>query len=322
MASTVHVAPVVLTLTGPPLRDGAVAVVGDRVVAVGPAAAVVAARPAARVRRHAGVLTPGMVDAHTHLELGPSFAGLPLDDPRPVTDDSGWLVEARGSVHALLRSGTTCVADVVHAGPGVRAAALAGLAGVSHVADGAGDRVRLAALVAAAGRTPSIEVRESCSLSARVQGASDSTTGVGAAGPPAAEGAARVVCPRRDARLGRAPAPIARLLAAGTPFAVGTCCLAVVPDLDLLGELRAARDLALAQGAPAHGLAEALVRAVTVDAAALLGLPGSGVLAVGCRADLAVFDVPADGDPWEALVEHGAGRCTATVLAGRLVHRR
>ena len=28
------------------------------------------------------------------------------------------------------------------------------------------------------------------------------------------------------------------------------------------------------------------------------------------------------GDPWSALVDHGAGACVATVLAGRLVHRR
>jgi hypothetical protein len=40
------------------------------------------------------------------------------------------------------------------------------------------------------------------------------------------------------------------------------------------------------------------------------------------RADLAVFDVPTDGDPYDALVEHGAGRCSLTAVAGRLVHRR
>ena len=53
-----------------------------------------------------------------------------------------------------------------------------------------------------------------------------------------------------------------------------------------------------------------------------MGLTGSGTLAPGVRADLAVFDVPTGGDPYAALVDHGAGRCTATVVAGRLVHRR
>ncbi|MCW2616118.1 MAG: hypothetical protein JWN08_3112, partial [Frankiales bacterium] len=66
---------------------------------------------------------------------------------------------------------------------------------------------------------------------------------------------------------------------------------------------------------------ERLVRAATVDGAAAIGV-ASGLLAPGVRADLAVFDVPTDGDPHQALLDHGAGRCTATVVNGRLVHRR
>ncbi|WP_329392306.1 imidazolonepropionase-like domain-containing protein [Streptomyces sp. NBC_01716] len=45
----------------------------------------------------------------------------------------------------------------------------------------------------------------------------------------------------------------------------------------------------------------------------------------GRQADFAVFDVPglsADGDPYAALVRAGAASCVATVLDGRLVHRR
>ncbi|MFI5758291.1 imidazolonepropionase-like domain-containing protein [Streptomyces sp. NPDC051569] len=42
----------------------------------------------------------------------------------------------------------------------------------------------------------------------------------------------------------------------------------------------------------------------------------------GADADFAVFAIPADGDPYAALAEHGAGSCVATVLGGRLVHRR
>ncbi|MEV6399703.1 hypothetical protein AB0M39_33800 [Streptomyces sp. NPDC051907] len=48
----------------------------------------------------------------------------------------------------------------------------------------------------------------------------------------------------------------------------------------------------------------------------------AGSLAPGSPADFAVFDVPADELPARALREHGAGSCVATVLAGRLVHRR
>jgi cytosine/adenosine deaminase-related metal-dependent hydrolase len=44
--------------------------------------------------------------------------------------------------------------------------------------------------------------------------------------------------------------------------------------------------------------------------------------AVGVRADLVVFDVPADDVPARMLRLHGAGTCVATVLGGRLVYRR
>lgn len=42
----------------------------------------------------------------------------------------------------------------------------------------------------------------------------------------------------------------------------------------------------------------------------------------GRQADFAVFDVPPDGDPYAALTRAGAASCVATVLDGRLVHRR
>nr|MCU0265916.1 amidohydrolase family protein [Actinomycetes bacterium] len=60
----------------------------------------------------------------------------------------------------------------------------------------------------------------------------------------------------------------------------------------------------------------------TLGGARALGLDDVGVLRPGARADLAVFAVPTDGDPFSALVDHGAGECVATVLEGRLAHRR
>jgi cytosine/adenosine deaminase-related metal-dependent hydrolase len=63
----VHAAPWVVPIAGAPLRDGAVAVdAGGRVVAVGPLGALA---PAGNVVEHAGVLMPGVVNAHLHLEL-------------------------------------------------------------------------------------------------------------------------------------------------------------------------------------------------------------------------------------------------------------
>ena len=413
VAATVHLAPVVVTMTGPALRDGAVLVEGDRVAAVGPRADVLAAAGTARAREHAGVLTPGLVNAHAHLEYGPPFAdlataGLPfpawigeLTRRRHATDAVGWLEAARGSVHALLRTGTTAVADVVTTGPGVRAAAMAALAGVSYVeAVGADDarwpaeRARVERLLAEPGREVGVSPHTLYTLGTAVfrdvvalargrgarlhphlaETAAEAEFVLAGTGPLAASmtrfglalellaggagvspvqhcdalgglgpdvhvahgvhvdagdrallrerGTAVALCTRSNRVLGAGEAPVAAYLSEGSPVALGTDSLASSPDLDLLAEARAARDLALRQGASPAGLAEALVRAATVGGAAAMGLAGTGTLAPGVRADLAVFAVPTDGDPHEALVEHGAGRCTATVVAGRLVHRR
>lgn len=413
-----------LTLDGPPLVDAAVAVSGGLVVDLGPRADVVRRQPTARVRDWPGVLTPGLVNGHAHLEYGPSFAdlatsGLPfarwiaqLSGRRAAMSAADWLADARGSVHALLRSGVTAVADVVTVGPGLRAAATAGLRGVSYVealrADDTSwteERVRVQALLDGAARsveaTPSLGATHSLGISphalytlsggafrsavalARDRGlrlhphlaeTSDeaewvmSGTGrlaaavarlglehelagagtglsavahadaLGALGPDvhvahgvhvdAADRAllrerrtAVALCTRSNAVLQAGEAPVAAYLSEGSPVGLGTDSLASSPGLDLLAEARATRDLAQRQGL--SGAEQALVQAATVGGAAAMGLAGVvGVLRVGGLADLAVFDVPTSGDPWAALVDHGASRCVATVLAGRLVHRR
>jgi cytosine/adenosine deaminase-related metal-dependent hydrolase len=75
------------------------------------------------------------------------------------------------------------------------------------------------------------------------------------------------------------------------------------------------------QGSPESGLDRWLVEAATLGGARAMGLADVGVLRPGARADLAAFDVDPGGDPYGALVRHGAGRCAGTVLAGRVVHR-
>ena len=112
----------------PPLVGGAVLVDAGKVVEVGPREQVVRRACGTTVRDHTGVLVPGLVNAHTHLEYGPAFAdlasaGLAFPDwiaqltarRRPFTD-ADWLVAARGSGHAALRTGTTAVADIVTCG--------------------------------------------------------------------------------------------------------------------------------------------------------------------------------------------------------------
>jgi cytosine/adenosine deaminase-related metal-dependent hydrolase len=128
-------------MTGPPFDDGGVLVSGDAVVAVGEAT--VLRREADREQRVEGVLLPGLVNAHTHLELADA---VDLAQPGPrhhwqravdgMTagwDAERWQHSARRGVLHVLRSGTTCVGDVVHRGPGVPAASRAGLAGDSWV---------------------------------------------------------------------------------------------------------------------------------------------------------------------------------------------
>ncbi|MBT2901321.1 hypothetical protein [Streptomyces sp. McG3] len=57
---TIHAAPLVLPGGAAAVVNGAVAVDGDRVAALGPYEEVVAAHPAARVRRWPGLITPGL----------------------------------------------------------------------------------------------------------------------------------------------------------------------------------------------------------------------------------------------------------------------
>ncbi|WP_432004869.1 imidazolonepropionase-like domain-containing protein [Streptomyces parvus] len=57
---TIHAAPLVLPVGAAAVVDGAVAVDGDRIAALGPYEEVAAAHPAARVRRWPGLLVPGL----------------------------------------------------------------------------------------------------------------------------------------------------------------------------------------------------------------------------------------------------------------------
>lgn len=408
MTVTLHTAPVVLTMLDEPLREGGVLVEGDRVAAVGSAAAL--RGDAVRERRWDGVLMPGLVNAHAHLEYGPPFAdlassGLPfprwiaeLTRRRQAMTETDWQVAARASAHELLKSGTTAVADIVTIGPAISVAASLGLQGVSYGelagVDGkawAEARQRLESVLGVPGRVKGVsphtlytlstgvfremvslarsqEMRlhphlaetaeeaeyvlagtgafaafvERFALDFELRGVGAGVSPVrhcddlGALGPDVhvahgvhvdADDRALLrerhtvvaLCTRSNAVLAAGEAPVADYLTEGNAVAIGTDSLASSPDLDLLAEARATRDLARRQGLERPE--EALVRAVTVGGAQAVG-QDLGTIRVGGRADLAAFAVPTDGDPFVNLLEHGPGRCVATVLGGRLVHRR
>jgi cytosine/adenosine deaminase-related metal-dependent hydrolase len=149
-----HLAPAVMpVVTGalvpsPPVRDGAVAVQGGTVVAVGTAAegrALAAAHAGPVVERAwDGVLLPGLVNAHTHLQYSGygELAGSGLPFPawiaemmrrRQLTTDDDWAAAAAEGASALLRTGTTCVADVATDSAAVDPVRSSGLGGLSYL---------------------------------------------------------------------------------------------------------------------------------------------------------------------------------------------
>jgi 5-methylthioadenosine/S-adenosylhomocysteine deaminase len=132
----------VLPIVGPPVREGAVLVGDDgRITAVGPSSAV-PAPPGVPSERFPGVLLPGLVNAHTHLEL------TGLQDVAPPEDFPGWirtirrLKEARGAaeyrdaaragLRACWAGGVTTVADTGDSGAVIEALAEAGGSGVAY----------------------------------------------------------------------------------------------------------------------------------------------------------------------------------------------
>ena len=71
-----HVSKWVLPVSGPPIRDGAVVVAGDRIAAVGPAAEVLTGFTGLICDHGDGAILPGLVNCHVHLEFsGPGRKG-------------------------------------------------------------------------------------------------------------------------------------------------------------------------------------------------------------------------------------------------------
>lgn len=119
----------VVPVDAPPIENGALLLAGDRILAVGRRRDV--ARPAGAERRDLGdaALLPGLVNCHTHLELG---AIGPVDAP----DFVAWLLAVRArraavppeaqaaavvqAGRALRQSGVTCVGEVSSTGQSAR----------------------------------------------------------------------------------------------------------------------------------------------------------------------------------------------------------
>ena len=138
-----HSATVVLPITAPPIFDGALAVQDGHIIAVGSRAELVASYPEAGQSHWEGVLLPGLINAHTHLNYGHTAHlydnGKPfpewIQDMPPIiaaTSPQQWRASAEQGIAAMLASGTTAAADVVTGAAALSAQYDAGLAGVSY----------------------------------------------------------------------------------------------------------------------------------------------------------------------------------------------
>lgn len=141
----VHRAPAVVPVSQPPIADGAVAVTDGVITRVGRFADVRSTSPGSEVIEWDGVMTPGLVNAHTHLqysvfsEVGavrhPSYIDwsqrfIEEYDARRGED---WGAAAAEGIRQALSTGTTAFADVVTDASALDALVRAGVAGVSYI---------------------------------------------------------------------------------------------------------------------------------------------------------------------------------------------
>jgi 5-methylthioadenosine/S-adenosylhomocysteine deaminase len=102
-----------------------------------------------------------------------------------------------------------------------------------------------------------------------------------------------VHCPESNMKLASGAAPVARMIEAGIPMALGTDGAASNNDLDMIGEMRSAALLGkLTAGDPSALPAHQVLRMATLGGAEALGLGGqTGSLQTGRWADMACIDM-------------------------------
>jgi cytosine/adenosine deaminase-related metal-dependent hydrolase len=142
---TVYTAAWVLPITATPIADGAVVVEGEAVAWVGPSQALptrfVSAR---RVELGASVLTPGLVNVHTHLELTALrgfLEGMAFGEwlsaltraRRECFDDDSLFDSACAGIDEGLRNGITTFADTTESGVPLAALRARQVRGIGYV---------------------------------------------------------------------------------------------------------------------------------------------------------------------------------------------
>jgi 5-methylthioadenosine/S-adenosylhomocysteine deaminase len=132
----------VLPISAPPIPDGVVVVDGERIAVVGSAATVADTLPC--IDLGDAVLLPGLVNAHSHLELTAMrglLEGLEFRDwlrmltvaRRDVFDPPTLLDASLHGLHEGLRHGITTYADTTESGVPLEAMRLAGVRGIGYL---------------------------------------------------------------------------------------------------------------------------------------------------------------------------------------------
>ncbi|MFG3442997.1 hypothetical protein ACGF0J_37640 [Nonomuraea sp. NPDC047897] len=327
----VHSAPLVLPLAGDPLRDGAVAVRGERVLQVGVRADLLNRFPDAEERPWPGMIVPGLVDAASGTSAAEALAHGVTTRARVTPGGTARGLTADPAAHAAL--------------PGV------GYVEVTCEDEDAWERRGRDAVVTAmretdrphivgiAARTPDPVVLEDIAVLARTFGLrllADLGTRpavaldeAGVLGPHCHATCERPLDPgeRKLLRLREtvvavgpsAPADdVLALLEEGNLLALCTTS-GERPADGLLGQARRVRERARAVGSRTRGLDRRLVEAATLGGARALGMHRGagriGCLVPGGRADFAVFDARGRY-PYSALLARPD--CLATVVGGRI----
>lgn len=143
---TLYSAELVLPITAPPILDGAIAVRGERILHVGERAWVERSLeergvPTEHVR-WPGVLMPGLVNAHTHLQYS-GMADVGTGNYQGFDDwaqafnaayarEHDWAADAALGARQLIKFGTTAAADIVTDPAAAHALHDAGLSGISY----------------------------------------------------------------------------------------------------------------------------------------------------------------------------------------------
>jgi cytosine/adenosine deaminase-related metal-dependent hydrolase len=136
---TIVAADLVLPVSSPPIRDGALLVENGRIAAVGQLLEIRRETPGVKIRRfprHA--IIPGAVNVHAHLGFrrgdapaGGSFSRWVMELVSRLPEKEAWTPEAaRGSAREALESGTTFITDSSPFGECLPQLAESGLAGI------------------------------------------------------------------------------------------------------------------------------------------------------------------------------------------------